>query len=43
MNYVDKNVARKNKILMAILLAVVLIAIAGAVTWFSIYAPLVLK
>jgi hypothetical protein len=39
----DKNIARKNKILAAILLLLALISVAGAVTWFSIYAPLVLK
>jgi hypothetical protein len=38
-----KDVERKNKILAFIVLIVALIATAGAVYWFSIYAPLVLR
>lgn len=39
----SKNVERKNKILMVILLVIALISVGGAVLWFSIYAPLVFK
>jgi hypothetical protein len=40
---VDKKVERKNKILMAVLLVIAFISVVGAVTWFNIYAPLILK
>jgi hypothetical protein len=40
---VDKKVVRKNKILAAMLAIIALGAVAGAILWFSIYAPIILK
>lgn len=39
----DKKVARRNKILAAILAIITLASVAGAVLWFSIYAPIILN
>jgi hypothetical protein len=39
----NKNVERKNKILAIILVILALISTGGAILWFNIYAPLVLK
>jgi hypothetical protein len=36
------TVDKKNKILAAILAAIALLSLGGAVAWFNIYAPLVL-
>jgi hypothetical protein len=40
---VDKKVVRRNKILATILAIIALGSLAGAVLWFSIYAPIILK
>ncbi len=39
----DKNLEQKNKFLVTILLVIALISVGGAVLWFNMYAPLVLK
>jgi hypothetical protein len=39
----DKKVERKNRILGLILFIIALTATIGAVVWFSIYAPLIIK
>jgi hypothetical protein len=38
----DKQLDRKNKILVAILAAIAFISALGAVAWFTMYAPLIL-
>jgi hypothetical protein len=40
---VDKKVERKNRILGLILFIIALASTIGAVVWFSIYAPLIIK
>lgn len=39
----DKNLEKKNKTLAIILVIIVLISVAGAITWFNMYAPLILN
>ncbi len=39
----DKNIERKNKILLVILLLITMVSVAGAVMWFNMYLPLILK
>jgi hypothetical protein len=38
----NKQLERKNKILAAILVAITLISVLGAIIWFNMYAPLIL-
>ncbi len=39
----NKDIARKNKLLAAALAAVAIIATLGAIAWLSIYAPMVVR
>jgi hypothetical protein len=39
----DKNIEKKNKILAFFLTLIALISVAGAIIWFNMYAPLILK
>jgi hypothetical protein len=39
----DKNIEKKNKILAFFLVLIALTSVAGAIIWFNMYAPLILK
>jgi|GEM_PF-2434981 len=39
----NNNIDKKNKLLAIVLGGIALVALLGAITWFNIYAPLILS